>query len=98
MITDKNKWKVYQKILCECKCKLDGRKCNWNQKWNNSRCWCKCKKHHIYEKNYIWNPATYICKNSKHLASITDDWVIRCDEIIEEIKTVPTYFNEKSNM
>ena len=22
-------------ILCDCKCKFDGEKCNSNQKWNN---------------------------------------------------------------
>ena len=24
------------------------------------------KKHHIYEKEYIWNPATCSCKNGKY--------------------------------
>ena len=41
------------------------------------------KKHHICEKDYICNPATRICKNGKYLASITDDSVNTCDEIIE---------------
>ena len=40
----------------------------------------ECKKHHICEKVYIWNPAT--CENSKHLASIIDDSVITSDKII----------------
>ena len=39
--------KLTKHILCECKCKFDGRKCNSNQKWNNDKCWCECKKHHI---------------------------------------------------
>ena len=26
----------------------------------------------LYEKDYIWNPATYSYKNGKYLASITD--------------------------
>ena len=34
---------------------------------------------HIYEKDYMWNPATCSCKNGKYLASITDDSVIMCD-------------------
>ena len=45
-----------KRISCECKYKFDGRKCNWNQKWNNDKCWCKCKnpkEHHLYEKYYI---------------------------------------------
>ena len=34
------------------------------------------KKHHIREKDNIWNSATCNCKNGKYLASITDDSVI----------------------
>ena len=30
-------------ISCECKCKFDGRKCNW----------CEHRKHHICEKDNI---------------------------------------------
>ena len=52
------------------------------------------KKSHVCEKDYIWNPATRSCENGKYLASITDDSVITCDEIIEET-TFPTNFNEK---
>ena len=55
----------------------------------------RVQKHHICEKDYIWNPATCSCKNIKYLASIIDNSVIMCDEIIEETKTVPTNFNEK---
>ena len=41
------------------------------------------------EKDYIWNLATCNCENSKYLASIIDDSVIKCDEIIDTvIKTV----------
>ena len=43
----------------------------------------QCKKHQICDKNYIWNPATCICKNGKYLQSITADAVIKCDEIID---------------
>ena len=35
-------------------------------------------------KYYIWNPATCSCENGKYLASIIDDSVIMCYEIIEE--------------
>ena len=41
-----------------CKCKFGGRKCNSNQNWKNDKCRCEWKKHHICEKDYIWNPAT----------------------------------------
>ena len=49
-------------ISCEWKCKFDGRKCNSNQKWNNVNVNVSVKKHHICEKNYIWNPATCTCE------------------------------------
>ena len=76
-------------ISCKYKCKFGGRKCNSSQKWDNDK--CKCKKHHICEKSYIWNPDACSCKNGKYLASITEDSVILCDEIIDtETKTVPT--------
>ena len=49
----------------------------------------------LWEKDYIWNPATRSFENGKHLASIIDDLVITCDEIVKETKTIPTNFNEK---
>ena len=73
--------------------KFDGRKCNSDQKWNHDECQCECKIHYICEKDYIWNPALFSCENSKYVASIIDDSVITCDEIIE--KTIPKNFNEK---
>ena len=83
-------------ISCECKCKVHGRKCNSNQKWNNDICWCECKKHNICEKAYIWNPPICSCEYGKCLANIIDDSVITCGETIEEeTKTVTTNFNEK---
>ena len=94
-------------ISCKCKCKFDGRKCNSYQKWNNDKCRCECKKHHIWEKYYIWNPATYSFKNGKYLASVVDDSVITCDEIINadvevEWQKIKNYYNkfqwEKSNL
>ena len=35
------------------------------------------KKHHICEKDYIWNSATCSFKNRKYLASVIDDSMIR---------------------
>ena len=93
-------------ISCECKYKFDGRKFNSNQKWNYDKFQCKCKKHHTCENDYIWNPVTCNYKNGKYLASIIDNLVIMCDEIIDaepnlydqETKTVTTGFNKKSNL
>ena len=54
-----------------------------------------CVKRFIYVKKIFWNPATCNCENGKYLASIIDDSVITCDEVIdsydEEIN-----FNEKN--
>ena len=108
MITGKNESKILTKDLsCECKYEFDGRKCNSNQKWNNYKCQCKCKKHHICEKDYMLNPSICRCENGKLLLSITDNSVITCDKVNEvidagaksndeETKAVPTNFNEKS--
>ena len=66
MITGINDSKTLTKdTSCECKCKFDGRKCNSYQWWNNDKCQCQCKKHHVCEKDYIWNPATCSCQNGK---------------------------------
>ena len=97
IITGINESKTLTKqILCECKYKFDGRKCNLDQWWNNDKCWCECKKRHVCESDYVWSLTTCNCKNGKYLASIIDDSVITCDEIIEsynvEIKTNLTKF------
>ena len=79
IITETNESKTLAKhIWCECKCKFDERKLSSNQWWNNDKCWCENKKHHICEKYYIWNPSTCICENVKYLATIMNDSVIRC--------------------
>ena len=94
MITGKNNLKTLTKyISCECKCKIDGTKCKSNQWCNNNKCRCQYKKHHICEKDYVWNPATCNCKNGKYLASIMDDSGIIFDEIID-VKEIN--FNEKN--
>ena len=59
------------------------------------KCQCECKKYHICEKRLYWNPAICNCENGKYLASIMDDLVIKCDEVIklydEETKTIKTF-------
>ena len=84
MIRGINEWKTLTKhISCECKSRFDGRKCNSDQWRNNRKCRCECKKRHVCEKYYVWNPGTCRCKNRKYLGSIMDDSAITCDEIIE---------------
>ena len=54
MITGINESKTLRKyILCEYKCKFDGRNWNSDQWWNNDKCWCESKKHHVFEKDYV---------------------------------------------
>ena len=85
MITEKNESKILTKDRsCECTCKFDGTKCNSNQKWNNDKQRCKCKKHNLCERDYIWKSTKCSCKNGKYLESITDKSVITCDDIIDE--------------
>ena len=61
MVTGINESKTLTKhISSECKCKFDGTKCKSKQRWNNYKCRCDCKKHHICEKDYVWNPAALV--------------------------------------
>ena len=90
-----NESKTLAKHLpCERKCRFGGKKCNSDQWWNNNKCWCECKQHHVCEEDYIWNPIwnSCSCENGKYLASIMDDSAITFDETIEsydeETKTI----------
>ena len=108
MITGINESKILTKhISSEYKFNFDGRKCNSDRWWNNDKFRCGCKKCHVCENDYVWNPATCSCEKGKYLASIMDVSASICDEIIEsydedkkaksydETKTIPTNFNEK---
>ena len=53
------------------------------------------KVHCVCEKDYILSPATCSCENGKYLASVIDNSMVTCDEVLEETKTIPTKFNEK---
>ena len=81
-------------ISCEYKCKFDGGNCNSDQGWNNDKYRCECKKCHVCEKDYVWDPATCNCEHGKYLPSIMDDSVIICCEIIQSYEEA-TNFNEK---
>ena len=54
-------------ISYDCKCKLDSKKCNSNQKLNNDKCQCKYRKYLTGKKGYGWNPSMCICENSRYL-------------------------------
>ena len=67
------------------KCKSDSATCNWNQKWNDDKCQCECKKYCMYKKYYSYNASTCICENSGYLKSsksTVDGSLIVCGEII----------------
>ena len=90
MITNKDKAKVMtERISCDCKCKLNSKTCNSNQKWYNKTCQCKCKIYHKCEKDYSWYPITCVCENSKCLKSFTDTAVTECDEIVIVVVNLP---------
>ena len=77
MITGIKKLKTLTKhISCKRKGKFDGRNCNSHQSWDNEKCRCECKKRHICEKDYIWNPAPSSYKDGKYLASILYDSLV----------------------
>ena len=46
------------------------------------------RKHHVCEKNYVWNPSLCTCENGKYLGSINDNLIVTCGEIIEVTETV----------
>ena len=82
MITGRHKSKILTKyLLCECKCKFGGWKCNLGGIMINVD--VSAKNVNFCEKDYIWNPFTCSCKNGKKLVSIMDDSVITYDEIID---------------
>ena len=96
MITGTNELKILTKhISCKCKCRFDVIQINGGIMINVY----ESVKNAMYVKKIVWNPATYNCENVKYLPSIIDDSVIICDEVIEsydeEIKNIPTNFNEK---
>ena len=75
MITGINESKTLTNhISYKCKCKFDGR--IMINEWNNDKCWRECKKRHVCEKDYVWNPAACNCENGKYLANIADDSAI----------------------
>ena len=70
MITNKDEAKATtEHISCDCKCKFNSIACNSDQKSNNKTCQSECEK---CEKDYIWNPSTCICENSKYLKSVAN--------------------------
>ena len=60
----------------KCKCRLDARVCNNNQKWNEEKCRCECKKlidKGICDKGFHWNPSNCECDKSCEFGEYLDD-------------------------
>ena len=65
MITGMYELKTLTKHIsskCKCECRVDWKKCNSDQYWNNDKCQYECKKCHACVKDYVWNPCTCSCK------------------------------------
>ena len=62
-------------------------------------CECKNPEKTLWEKDYIWNPATCSYESGKYLGIIIDNSLITCDDIIDvdKTETVTTNFNEKES-
>ena len=93
MIKGINESKTLKQISCKCKYRLNDRKCNSNQTWNNNKWRCECKslkERHICKIDYIWNTAAWTYKNGKYLASIINNSVIMYDQIISIVDSVTT--------
>ena len=79
---------------------LMGKKCNSDKGRNNDKCRCECKKRHVCENDYVWNPVKCNCENGKYLASIMRDSAITCDEIMESYdkeKDAEAKLNDETN-
>ena len=62
--TNEIKW--YE--TCKCKCKLHARVCNNKQRWNDDKCWCKCKElidKGVCDIGYIRYPSNCECECDK---------------------------------
>ena len=72
MLTNKDQGKAMTgHISCDCKCKFNSTTCNSNQKLTNQTFQWECKNYNC-EKDYCWNPSSFICENSKYLKRVTD--------------------------
>ena len=52
------------------------------------------------KKDYIWNPDTCICANSKYVGSVIDELLIKYDRIIDTtkstlVKTFPAKLSQR---
>ena len=64
-ITKINEPKSFVKqVSCNCIYKLEGKRCNLKQRWENVKCQCVCKitrNRHACREDYAWNPSICAC-------------------------------------
>ena len=74
MITGINQSKILAKLVCECKCKFDARKCYSNQKWNSKKFPWNIKQN----KNIYYHFKSQITKYNKlYIDNVNSKWVIK---------------------
>ena len=94
---------------CKCKCRLDASAGNNKQRWNDDKCWCKCKE--LIDKwvciKYILGilvivSGNMICeyldyKSFKCKKRLVDKLLVECNENTDEAKlTEITLFEHKN--
>ena len=79
-------WNINKAYFIDRKRKFNSTTCNSNQKLDNDKCQCECKKYRTCKKDYSWNPRHF--ENVKYLKSIGDTSVIVCDKIINATDNV----------
>ena len=79
---------IWKHFSCDCKYKFNSATYNLNQRRNNSKCQCECKKYCACRKHYSWNPSTCSCENSKYFKNFVDNSKTEYDEIINLMDSV----------
>ena len=74
MIAGINESKTLKKHICEGKCKVDVRRGNSDQQWNNDKCRCECKKRHVHEKNILGIPL-HVAVQMENIQQVL--WIIQ---------------------
>ena len=71
-----------KQISCKCECRFDGRKCNSNQKWKNSKCQCEYLEHIIDDSVITFD----------EIKEMTKTFPTNCNEKKATCKTKDFYF------
>ena len=76
MITGINESKTLTKhISCECKCKVNVRKCNPDQLWNHDKCRYECRKCVMYVKMIMFGILLHVVVQMENIYQVS--WMIQ---------------------